>query len=95
VPVSYAERINLLAAATSALSAGLWCLCAERVLVPVVPPRGARRAAAAAAALLGATAFTVWNQSVVNEKVYTVSGLFLAAVSWAVLRWDRRRRGAA
>jgi hypothetical protein len=87
VPVSYAERINLLAAATSALSAGLWCLCAERVLVPVVPPRGARRAAAAAAALLGATAFTVWNQSVVNEKVYTVSGLFLAAVSWAVLRW--------
>ncbi len=87
VPVSYAARINLLAAATSACSAGLWFLCAERVLRGVVPVRWARRLAAAAAALLGATAFTVWNQSVVNEKVYTVSGLFLAAVSWLVLRW--------
>lgn len=87
VPVPYAARINLLAAVTSAASAGLWCLCAERVLRAVVPARGARRAAAVAAALLGATAFTVWNQSVVNEKVYTVSGLFLAAVSWLVLRW--------
>jgi hypothetical protein len=87
LPVSYAERVNLLAAATSAAAAGLWFLCAERVLRDVVPGRGARRAAAAAAALLGATTFTVWNQSVVNEKVYTVSGLFLAAVSWLVLRW--------
>jgi hypothetical protein len=41
----------------------------------------------ATAALVGATAFTVWNQSVVNEKVYTVSLLFFAVVSWLTVRW--------
>ena len=35
----------------------------------------------------GATAFTVWNQSVVNEKVYTLAMLGLSASSWAALRW--------
>src|SRR5439155_1320545 len=39
------------------------------------------------AALIGATAFTVWAQSVVNEKVYTVSLLGLALVSWLTVRW--------
>ena len=29
-----------------------------------------------------ATAFTVWNQSVVNEKVYTVSLVGIAIISW-------------
>jgi hypothetical protein len=38
-------------------------------------------------ALVGATAFTVWNQSVVNEKVYTVALLGLALVSWLTVRW--------
>ncbi len=37
--------------------------------------------------VIGATAFTVWNQSVVNEKVYTVSLLFFAIVSWLTVRW--------
>ncbi len=46
---------------------------------------------AAAAALLGATAFTVWNQSTVNEKVYTLSVLIGAIVSWLALRWYDRR----
>src|SRR5207253_417339 len=40
-----------------------------------------------AAAIAGATSFTVWNQSVVNEKVYTVSLLGVALVSWLVVRW--------
>ena len=39
------------------------------------------------AVLLSATAFTVWNQSTVNEKVYTVSVLIIAAVVWLSLRW--------
>jgi hypothetical protein len=39
------------------------------------------------AVLISATAFTVWNQSTVNEKVYTVSVLVMAAVVWLVLRW--------
>ena len=39
------------------------------------------------AALIGATAFTVWSQSVVNEKVYTVSLAGLALVAWITVRW--------
>jgi hypothetical protein len=44
-----------------------------------------------AAVLLSATAFTVWNQSTVNEKVYTISVLVIAAVTWLVLRWKDLR----
>jgi hypothetical protein len=87
IPVSYAARINLLAAVASAASAGCWLLCAHRLLRPLVPLPIPRRVAATAAALLGATAFTVWNQSVVNEKVYTVSLFGLALGSWLLLRW--------
>src|SRR5512146_1954308 len=50
---SYAERINLFAAATSAATAGLWFLVAERWLQPVVPVRWARLAAAAAGVAVG------------------------------------------
>src|SRR6059036_1090225 len=83
----YARRINLFAAGTSAAAAGLWFLIADRWLGAVASPRWARRAAAAAGALVGATAFTVWNQSVVNEKVYTVSVLSIALVLWLAVRW--------
>ncbi len=84
---SVALRINALAAACSAISAAFWFLVAERVLAAWSPERWARIVAAAAASLLGATAFTVWNQSVVNEKVYTVSLAFFAVVSWLMVRW--------
>jgi len=86
----YARRINLFAAVTSAAAAGLWFLIGERWLRPIVPPPAppwARRLAAAAGALVAATGFTVWNQSVVNEKVYTVSVLSIALVLWLVVRW--------
>ena len=84
---SYAERINLFAAATSAATAGLWFLVAERWLQPVVPVRWARLAAAAAGVAVGAFSWTVWNQSTVNEKVYTVSLLSVALVMWLVVHW--------
>ena len=87
LPVPYAVRINLLAALASAASAGLWFLCAHRALRSIVAEHVPRLVAAAAGTLAGATAFSVWNQSVVNEKVYTVSLLGLAATSWLVLRW--------
>ncbi len=88
VPVgTVAVRVNLLAALCSAFSAGIWFLVADRVLVRLVDDRRARAAAALTAALLSATAFTVWNQSVVNEKVYTVSLAFFAAVSWLTVLW--------
>ena len=37
--------------------------------------------------LVGATSWSVWNQSTVNEKVYTVSLLSIALVMWLVVRW--------
>ena len=39
---SYAQRVNLFAAVTSAAAAGLWFLVAERWLRPVVPVKWAR-----------------------------------------------------
>src|SRR3989475_9727741 len=46
-------------------------------------------------AICAATAFTVWNQSVVNEKVYTLSLLSVALVLWLILRWDDQPPGEA
>ena len=84
---SYAVRINLFAAVTSAASAGLWFLVAERWLSGIAPHRWTRYAAAFAGILVGATSWTVWNQSTVNEKVYTLSLLSIAVVMWLVVRW--------
>jgi hypothetical protein len=82
-----ASRINVLAALCSAVTAGLWFLTTERVLVSWLPQRWQRISGGALATLLGATAFTVWAQSVVNEKVYTVSLVGLALVAWLVVKW--------
>ena len=84
---SVAVRVNLLAAVSSALAAAIWFLVAERVLAQWFVLRWPRIAGAAMATLLSATAFTVWNQSVVNEKVYTVSLAFFAIVSWLTVLW--------
>jgi hypothetical protein len=84
---SVAVRINILAAASSAASAGVWFLVTERVTAGWLEERWQRLAAGTLAGVLGATAFTVWNQSVVNEKVYTVSLLGLTLVSWLAIRW--------
>jgi hypothetical protein len=83
-----ASRINVLAAMCSAVSAGMWFLITERVLVGWFPQRWQRITGGTIAALIGATAFTVWNQSVVNEKVYTVSLVGIAIVSWLMIRWS-------
>jgi len=89
----YAQRINLFAAATSAVSAGCWFLIGERWLRSVVPAVWPRRVAALAGALVAATSFTVWNQSVVNEKVYTLSLLSIALILWLIVRWDDQPAG--
>ena len=89
----YAMRINLLAAVTSAIAAGSWFLVSERLMREWVPARLPRRLAAIAGALVAATAFTVWNQSVVNEKVYTLSLLSIALVLWLIVRWDDQPAG--
>src|SRR5689334_20017792 len=82
-----AVRINLLAAICSAVSAGMWFLITERVLVSWFVERWQRILGGVIAAVIGATAFTVWNQSVVNEKVYTVSLMGIAIISWLMVRW--------
>ena len=84
----YGARINLFAAATSAASAALWFLIGERWLRPMVASRPARLVWAATGALVGATTFTVWNQSVANEKVYTISVFTIAVVLWLGIRWS-------
>jgi hypothetical protein len=91
----YGERINLFAAVTSAASAGCWFLVGERWLRNVVTALWPRRLAALAGALVAATAFTVWNQSVVNEKVYTLSLLSIALILWLIVRWDDQPAGEA
>ena len=65
----------------------IWFLVVERVVAQSIDRRWVQITGGAVAALLSATAFTVWNQSVVNEKVYTVSLAFFAVVSWLTVRW--------
>ncbi|MBI4502616.1 MAG: DUF2723 domain-containing protein [Gemmatimonadetes bacterium] len=85
---SYALRLNLFAAVTSALASGLLFLVADRFLRDAMTaPRWARLATAAAGIIVGATSFTVWNQSVVNEKVYTLSLFSVALVLWIAVHW--------
>jgi hypothetical protein len=83
----YAVRVNMLAAFASAVAAGLWFLVAERLLRASVHRTAPRFVAATTASLLGATAFTVWNHSVVMEKVYPLALVGLALTSWLALVW--------
>ncbi len=89
--LSVAVRINLLAATTSAIGTAFFYLVAHRLLSTFERERWFALVGAGASALLGATAFTVWNQSNVNEKVYTISVMIIAVVSWLAVRWYDRR----
>ena len=90
---SVAARVNVLAALCSAIAAGVWFVVTEQVLRAWIAERWVRLAGGALAALIGATAFTVWNQSVVNEKVYTVSLAGIALLSWLAVRWSVNPHG--
>jgi hypothetical protein len=89
--LSVAVRVNLLAAASSAGACALLFLVAHRILDDVVRDPRARLLGAACSLVLGATAFTVWNQSTVNEKVYTVSVFLMALATWLLVLWYDRR----
>jgi len=88
IAANVATRINMLAALCSAVSAAMWWLITERVLVSWFAERWQRWLGASVSMAIGATAFTVWNQSVVNEKVYTVSLIGIAVISWLMIRWS-------
>ena len=82
-----AMRLNVLTAGATAVAAGIWFLVAVRVAARWLPARWQQLTTGALAALISATAFTVWNQSVVSEKVYTLALVGIALVSWLVVRW--------
>jgi hypothetical protein len=88
--LSVAVRINLFSATMGALAHGCWFLLAHRILAFYSEDRQFRLIGAAAAVLISATAFTVWNQSNVNEKVYTVTLFTIALLSWLAFRWRDR-----
>ncbi len=83
-----ATRINLLSATVSAVAAGFWFLAVMRIWAHFTENRGVALAAGFFAVLLGATAYTVWTQSNVNEKVYTVSLLFVAVITYLAMLWE-------
>ena len=86
--ISTAVRINLFSAAVSAAAHGFWFLVVHHILRFFSSDRRFRLVGACAAVLISATAFTVWNQSNVNEKVYTVSLLTIALLTWLTFRWQ-------
>ncbi len=86
--LSVAVRVNLFSAFMSAGAHALWFLVVHHILRYFSEDRRFRLIGAAAAVLVSATAFTVWNQSDVNEKVYTVSLLTIALLSWLAFRWQ-------
>ena len=86
--LSVATRINLFSAFMGATAHALWFLLVHHVLRYFSSDRTVRLAGAFAAVLVSATAFTVWNQSNVNEKVYTVSLATIALLSWLLFRWQ-------
>ena len=86
-PISTAQRINLFSATMGALAHGCWFLLAHRILSFFSTDKWFRILGASAAVLMSATAFTVWNQSNVNEKVYTVTLFTIALLSWLAFRW--------
>jgi len=83
-----AVRINLFSAFMSAATHGFWFLVVHHVLRYFSDDRRFPLIGAAAAVLVSATAFTVWNQSNVNEKVYTISLLTIALLTWLAFRWQ-------
>jgi hypothetical protein len=85
--LSTAVRVNLFSAAMSAGAIFFWYLVVVRILGAFTSLRWARLVGAGAAVAASATAFTVWNQSNVNEKVYTISLFTIAFLAWAGFRW--------
>lgn len=91
--LSVAVSVNLFAAFTSSVATGFFFLVSHRVLSRLFEQPRMAMIGAVSGAIMGATAYTVWNQSNVNEKVYTVSVAVIAAVSWLALRWYDDKEG--
>ncbi|MFC1660620.1 protein O-mannosyl-transferase family [Gemmatimonadota bacterium] len=82
-----AVRVNLFSTTMSALAHGLWFLVIHHILRHFTRDRVFPLVGASVAVLVSATAFSVWNQSNVNEKVYTVSLFTIALLTWLAFHW--------
>ncbi len=85
--LSVAVKINLFSTTMSALAHGFWFLVIHHILRHFTEDRVFPLVGAFVAVFVSATAFTVWNQSNVNEKVYTVSLFTIALLSWLAFHW--------
>jgi len=77
--LSVAVRINLFSALMGAGAHMMWFLVVHHVLRSFSKDKIFRLVGASVAVLVSSTAFTVWSQSNVNEKVYSVSLLTIGA----------------
>ncbi len=83
-----AARINLMSATLSVAASFFWFLAVARIVAHFRRDPREVVVTAAVAVFVGATAFTVWSQSNLNEKVYTVSLLIVAVVSYLAMVWE-------
>ena len=82
-----ALRINALGATLSAGASFFWFLAVVRLVARFRENRHEVLVAAITAVWIGATAFTVWTQSNLNEKVYPLSLFVVALVSYLAMVW--------
>ena len=82
-----ALRINVLSATLSAGASFFSFLAVARMVAHFRRNRHEVLVAAMVAVWIGATAFTVWTQSNLNEKVYTLSLFVVALVSYLAMLW--------
>jgi hypothetical protein len=83
-----ATRINLFSATLSAAASVFWFMAVARIAAHFWENRRDVVVGAFTAAIVGATAFTVWTQSNLNEKVYTFSLLIVAVITYLALVWE-------
>jgi hypothetical protein len=82
-----AVRVNLFSAFMTAGTMFFWYLVVHRVLTTFSERSLFRHGGAAVSVLISATAYTVWSQATVNEKVYTVSLFTIGAMTWIAFLW--------
>ena len=82
-----ALRINVLSATLSAGASFFSFLAVARMVAHFRQNRHEVLVAAMVAVWIGATAFTVWTQSNLNEKVYTLSLFVVSLVSYLAMLW--------
>ncbi|MDR0787782.1 MAG: DUF2723 domain-containing protein [Gemmatimonadota bacterium] len=88
--LSVAVRVNLFSSLMTAGASFFWFLVLHRILSYITDHELVRKVGAGAGVFVAATAFTVWYQSNVNEKVYTVTLLTIAALTWLAFLWRDR-----